>query len=384
MKHFNSLFVIILTILLIAGCEHFETPVDVEKTHTPGRLQKALNQQDLIPGQYVIILSDDIVRVPDVASEMAKTHAATLEFVYQKAIKGFSIHMSAQAASRLAGDARVKYIEQDRWVSVGRPEGKGKPPKPPKGQVTPWGITRVGGPRDGTGETAWIIDTGIDLDHTDLNVDVDRSKNFVPRGKKSPNDGNGHGTHVAGTVAAIDNEQDVVGVAAGATVVAVRVLGNDGSGAYSWVIAGVDYVAANASAGDVANMSLTGPPYLALDEAVEGAASLGIIFSLAAGNDGDNATNYSPARLDHINVYTISAINDQDTMPWWSNYGPPVDYAAPGVNILSTKNGGGTTIKNGTSMSAPHVAGLLLLGSLNTDGTAIDDPYPPPDPIAHY
>ena len=387
MRHFNSLFVIILTILLITGCEHLETPVDIEKTHEPGLLQKASNQQDLIPGQYVIVLSDDIVRVPDVASEMARTHAATLGFIYRKAIKGFSVHMSAQAVSRLAGDVRVKYIEQDRWVSVGKPEGKGKPPKPPKppkGQVIPWGITRVGGHLDGTGSTAWIIDTGIDLDHTDLNVDVKMSKNFVPRGKKSPNDGNGHGTHVAGTIAAIDNEQDVVGVAAGATVVAVRVLGNDGSGAYSWVIAGVDYVATEASPGDVANMSLTGPPYQALDEAVWKAAEEGIIFSLAAGNDGDNAINYSPARLDHTNVYTVSAINDLDTMPWWSNSGPPVDYAAPGVSILSTKNGGGTTTLSGTSMSAPHVAGILLLGPVQADGTAKDDLDENPDPIAHY
>jgi subtilisin family serine protease len=217
-----------------------------------------------------------------------------------------------------------------------------------------------------------------------LNVDAGRSVSFVTRGKNSAKDGNGHGTHVAGTIAAIDNGIDVIGVAAGATVIAVRVLGNSGSGFYSWVIAGIDHVADNGSSGDVANMSLGGPPSQAVDAAVVAAASKGIMFSLAAGNSSNDANNHTPARVNGDNIYTVSAIDSSDDFAWFSNYGnPPIDWAAPGVSVLSTKKGGGTTTYSGTSMAAPHVAGLLLLGGIQSDGTASGDPDGNPDPIAH-
>jgi subtilisin family serine protease len=246
---------------------------------------------------------------------------------------------------------------------------------------------------DGTGRTAWIIDTGIDLDHPDLNVDLARSVNFVNTGKNSPDDANGHGTHVAGTIGARDNDFGVVGVAAGANVVAVRVLDRNGSGAYSWVIAGVDYVAQTAAAGDVANMSLGGPPSDALDLAVSSAASQGVLFSLAAGNESAPASESSPARVEHLNAYTVSAVDETDCFAWFSNYGaPPVDVAAPGVAINSTFRRGGYEVLNGTSMAAPHVAGVLLLGELSTLGqvapaeNCVDggDPDGDPDPIAHF
>jgi subtilisin family serine protease len=336
------------------------------------------------------------------AREVARGFGVTPRFAYGTALFGFAASVPAGRLNALRNDPRVLYVEQDGIASIPIPR-KSAPKKcavnpnaPGCGgddesgsvsQTTPWGITRVGRPGGATGNTAWIIDTGIDLDHADLNVDVARSENFVTRGRNSPKDGHGHGTHVAGTVAAIDNSIDVVGVAAGATVVAVRVLDNSGSGFYSWVTAGVDYVAANAAAGDVANMSLGGPHNQALHDAIVGAASIPgktIKFSVAAGNSGANASTHEPAHVEHANVYTISAIDSGDCMPWWSNYGnPPVDYAAPGVSVLSTKKGGGTTTMSGTSMSAPHVAGLLLLGGVSSDGTASCDPAAPPDPIAH-
>jgi len=314
-----------------------------------------------------------------------------VELVYTHALTGFTARMSELDAVKLEADPRVDYIEQDKVITLSPPPGKGKPPKDDGGgqapQETPWGITRVGGAGNGSGKTAWVIDTGIDLKHDDLNVDVNRSTNFVTRGKDSPNDGHGHGTHVAGTIAALDNTIDVVGVAAGAALVAIRVLDNRGSGFYSWVIAGVDYVAANASAGDVANVSLGGPPSNALDDAVNTAASIGILFSLAAGNSGDDANNYSPARVEHGNVYTISAIGTDDCLTSWSNYGTPIEFAAPGAAILSTQKGGGSTTMSGTSMSAPHVAGLLLLGIVNSDGLVCIDSDPDGnddrDPVAH-
>jgi subtilisin family serine protease len=145
----------------------------------------------------------------------------------------------------------------------------------------------------------------------------------------------------------------------------------------------VNHVAANGKSGDVANMSLGGSGSNAtLEKAITDAAAKGIKFVIAAGNDGGNAANYTPARVNGTNIYTISAIDSKDCMASWSNWGnPPVDYAAPGVSILSTKKGGGTTTMSGTSMAAPHAAGILLLGAAKTSGSASCDPDGNPDPI---
>ena len=386
-----------MALLLIASCETISTPLTTQPDGDFGT-GELLPSGSPVEGQYIVVLIQREISlgkskaaVSGLAMRiMAENGVAdgAVELVYTHALTGFTARMSELEAVKLQADPRVDYIEQDKVIALGPPPGKGKPPKDDGGgqapQETPWGITRVGGAGNGSGKTAWVIDTGIDLKHDDLNVDVSRSANFVSRGKNSPKDGHGHGTHVAGTIAALDNSIDVVGVAAGAAVVAVRVLDNRGSGFYSWVIAGVDYVAANASAGDVANVSLGGPPSNALDDAVKNAASKGILFSIAAGNSGDVANNYSPGRVEHGNVYTISAIGTDDCLPSWSNYGnPPIEFAAPGVSILSTQKGGGTTTMSGTSMSAPHVAGLLLLGNVSSDGLACSDPDGNPDSIAH-
>ncbi len=312
---------------------------------------------------------------------------ATLKHVYKHSIKGFTMNMPCSAASKAFGDdASIHSLTPDSIVSVSRGKPGGGGGSTP--QTTPWSVTRVGGPVDGTGRTAWVLDTGIDLEHPDLNVDASRGFSAFTKGKNAGfDDGQGHGTHVAGTIAALNNSSDVVGVAAGATVVPVKVLDSRGSGSNSGVIAGVDHVAANASAGDCANMSLGGGVSSALDDAVKNAAqSSGAFFVLAAGNDGDHANNHSPARANGNNIFTISATDSNDNMPSWSNYGnPPVDYAAPGVSILSLRNGGGTTTMSGTSMAAPAACAVLMMrnGNPGTDGNAGNDPDGNPDRIIH-
>lgn len=356
---------------------------------------------------FIFRFADDTpaVQVRQRAAALTNEAEGRLRHIFTTAIKGFSASMSAVAADKLINsnpniigmerNGVVTALPKPPWAGGGTGEGS------LSGQVTPWGVKRVVGTssdgstnlQDGSGKTAWVIDTGIDLNHPDLIVDINRSQNFVLKGKNSPDDGNGHGTHVAGTIAALNNDIDVVGVAAGATVVAVRVLDNSGSGTVDGVVAGIDYVAQMAVPGDVANMSLGARGHFSsLHDAIHSAAENGIIFSIAAGNSGDDAMKYEPAHVEHPNVFTVSAVNDKDGLASWSNFcNGPVDFAGPGVDILSTKKGGGTTTMSGTSMAAPHVAGLALLfgTGIGADGVAKNDTDPgcgtrsAADPIAH-
>lgn len=235
-------------------------------------------------------------------------------------------------------------------------------------QTLPWGIDRVGAYEssttagDCTGSISnvnvYVIDTGADVDHGDLNVV--HHENFAGGPNK---DCHGHGTHVAGTIAARDNNQDVVGVAPGAPITGVKVLSCSGSGSYSGVIAGVDWVTASATLPAIANMSLGGPVSDALDAAVAASAEAGIVYSIAAGNSGEDACTHSPARAGKgVNgIITVAATDKADAETSWSNFGSCVDIWAPGLNILSTSKGGGTATMSGTSMSAPHVGGGAAL-----------------------
>ena len=312
------------------------------------------------------------------ANRSANAASGSVGHVYEHALQGFSVHASARGIEQMArNNPRIDYCEQDQVMTVIDPVFADAAPggvtvTAGGTQQTPPGITRVNGGVSGALGTAWVIDTGIDLTHPDLNVDSVRSKNFVTR-ESSPNDLNGHGSHVSGTIAAKDNTEGVIGVAAGAQLVAVRVLNKRGSGSNSDVIAGVDYVAANGKAGDVANMSLGGGTSVALDTAVLNASQTAakVKFALAAGNDGGDANLHSPARVNGPQIYTIAAFNAENGA-WasFSNYNtPPVDYAEPGVNVLSTWKSGGYTTISGTSMATPHMAGLLLLGSVIDGGS---------------
>ena len=360
------------------------------------------SQSQAISGQYIVTLNeaasksiknDDsykgrLANVNAFVNEMiAAPHmkSTSVKQVYGFAMTGFTATLSPEQLKSLQSDSRVASVEPDVMVklSVAKEETTAMTFV---AQNTPYGITRVNGGVDGTGKTAWIIDSGIDLDHPDLNVDVDRSKSFVP-GEPSPDDQNGHGSHVAGTVAAIDNGIGVIGVASNAKVVALKVLGADGSGATSGIIAALDYVAAVGEPGDAANMSL-GPavPILginsALDNATTRVGAKGIGVAIAAGNSTSIANLYSPARASGENVYTVSAMDSNDQFAYFSNFGSVVDYCAPGVSVYSTSMQGGYATLSGTSMAAPHVCGLLLLGDLRTDGNVFLDPDFNPDPIA--
>ena len=339
---------------------------------------------------YVVEFEDSVrkSRVPLVAARIARDNGGVLRHTYQNTIKGAAIKVPEARKARLLRNRNVKRLEEDRKFKIVAPGTK--PTRDSNNTSTPaqeipWGITRIGGAADGTGKTAWVIDTGIDLNHPDLNVNPKLGFNaFSGKEGRSTDDGNGHGTHVAGTIAAVDNDLGVVGVAAGATVVPIKVLSSDGSGTTSGVIAGVDHVAANAASGDVANMSLGGGISPILDEAVINAAKQGIKFVLAAGNESDNVNNHSPARVEGTNIYTVSAMASGDRWASFSNFGnPSIDFSAPGVSIKSTWNDGGYRSISGTSMAAPHVAGILLLGNVNTDSTVVGDPDGNPDPIAH-
>ena len=363
-----------------------------------------------IEGQYIVVFNKNMIE--DVSSKYPENYSkaqeamtdetkkvlakasisAEIVSVYSNTLSGATLKLTKSQVEQLKGKKEIAYIEQDRIVVFAPPCGtpSGGPcgePDPGTGstQEIPYGILRVNGIANYTGTAvAWVVDTGIDLDHPDLNVDASRGFNAFTSGRdsKSTDDGNGHGTHVSGTIAAKNNDFGVIGVAPGAIVIPVKVLDSRGSGSYSGVIAGVDFVGAKGKSGDVANLSLGGPVSQALDDAILAASSKGIKFALAAGNESSDANNSSPARVNGTNIVTISAMDVNDTWAYFSNFGnPPVDYAAPGLSIKSTWKGGGYNTISGTSMAAPHAAGVLLLGAANTDGFVSSDPDGNPDPI---
>jgi aqualysin 1 len=275
--------------------------------------------------------------------------------------------------AELRADANVEYVVADGEASI-------------SAQTTPYGIglinatsssTKAG---DGSGTVSnvnvYVIDTGVDTSHPDLNLV--QFVNFAKGGGGRGGDCNGHGTHVAGTIAAKDDTQGVVGVAPGAPIRAVKVLNCQGSGQWSWIISGINWVTANHGSNAVANMSLGGGANQAVDDAVRNSATNGVFYGLAAGNDGANACNQSPARAGagtNNGIATVAAIDSASQEASWSNDGPWVDIWAPGVNVLSTWTGGGYNTISGTSMASPHVTGggaLYLSGHSGASPEAVE------------
>jgi subtilisin family serine protease len=303
-------------------------------------------------------------RVAGAVQNLERRHGFRSEHVYSAAVRGFSARLTARQIADLEDDPMVSHVELDGTMAI-------------VAQTLPWGIDRIDADLSSTlaGEgsgtvsnvNGYIIDTGIDTSHADLNV-----VGHVKFATGPNSDCHGHGTHVAGTVAASDNTLDVVGVAPGMRLTGVKVLGCGGTGSTSGVIKGVDWVTANAVKPAIANLSLGGSASTALDNAVKKSADSGVFYSIAAGNSGTNACTSSPARAGtHNGVMTTAATDSNDEEASFSNFGPCVDIWAPGVGILSTRRGGGTTTFSGTSMAAPHVGGTgALYLSSNTSASA--------------
>jgi subtilisin family serine protease len=355
----------------------------------------------VIPDQYIVVLKDDDAarsseqatnsrarrggQDPNqVANEQAQRHGLKVRNVYQNTIKGYSAVIPEGELQEVEDDPRVAFVEPDKEIKATRNKKRKKRSRTTSAtsQTLPWGIKKIAADTsstkagDGSGEVsninAYIIDTGIGT-HGDLNVTSRAAFNATKDGKNY--DCNGHGTHVAGTVAAKDNTSAVVGAAPATPLTGVKVLGCDGSGTTSGVIAGVDWVTAHATKPAMANMSLGGGASSALDLAVQKSADSGIFYAVAAGNDGKDACTKSPARAGagtDNGILTVAATNSNDGEASFSNYGKCVDIWAPGTNVLSTKMGGGTTTMSGTSMASPHVggAGALYL-SKNTSASPI-------------
>jgi subtilisin family serine protease len=263
---------------------------------------------------------------------------------------------------RVEEDAQVKALAKPPWA------GGGNSTQPP--QVLEWNIDRIDAElawntSRGTSVKVAIIDTGIDKDHPDLMANLKGGINFVPRGwKVDPeawDDDNGHGTHVAGIAAAVDNEIGVIGASPEAYLYAVKVLDRTGSGYVSDVIAGIQWAIDNDM--DVINMSLgTDSDIQSLHDAVDAAYAANIVVVAAAGNDGDtdpdSDVDYPAA---YSSVIAVAATDSEDIRASWSSDGTEVELAAPGVEVRSTWKGGKYKVLSGTSMASPHVAGTVAL-----------------------
>jgi subtilisin len=358
------------------GCRHVVCGALVICALVPGSASAAES-----PSSYIVTLrSGD----PGAAAEDARRrHGADVAHVYRHALRGYAGRMSERAAAEIAHEDRVSSVIADRRVSVAA-------------QSLPTGIDRIDGELsstasgDGMGSVSVdvaVIDTGIDVDHPDLNVAGGRNCSTG----RSYDDGNGHGSHVAGTIGAKDDANGVVGVAPGSRLWAVRVLNNAGSGSWSSVICGVDWVTANAGTIEVANMSLggsgsdTGCNDDGLHEAICNSVAAGVTYAVAAGNESDDSASHVPAAYDE--VITVSALADfngksgggaaptcrsdeDDTFANFSNFGADVDLIAPGVCINSTWKGGGYNTISGTSMASPHVAGAAALYKAGSPGAS--------------
>ena len=402
MKTRNLLAAFFLTsflVLFLSGCQE-ETPfTDTGITGSTVLVEPQFEADDLVvPGEYIVLFKEGQVRsILDRAVDTFATREAKIAFVeenepevmadiqevlaglgipasnileyYTASMTGVGVRLSEEELLRVQQSPLVEQLEYNRRVEL-EPGTAEEEEAFNKGysDVVPCAIQQAGGYRTVSSSTKrwiWIVDSGIDLDHPDLNV-VTKYPYARSFSGGSANDCQGHGTHVAGIAAARKNGFGVVGVAAGAPVVPVKVMyGCSNSGFDHSILAGIDHVAKYAIAGDVVNLSLGKTIGYGCSSrsmykrTLEKIGRAGVWMAIAAGNEGQHSGFVEPACLSLPRGYTVSAMN---CYGYWGNlnYGaPPVDYVAVGINVLSTYKYGGYTRLTGTSMAAPVVAGIL-------------------------
>jgi len=332
-----------------------------------GQFKTAPISSNAIDNQYIVVLKDDAVAenegifssqanakaVQMLTDNLGLRYKATVTRNFKSALKGGVFTMSKKQAQRLANDPRVKLVEQDQTISIAATQSN-----------PTWGIDRVDQRNlplsdsysyntGASNVNAYILDTGIDNNHSDFGGRSSSGYDFIDNDNDA-SDCQGHGTHVAGTVGS-----NTYGVAKDVNLIGVRVLDCEGSGSYSAIISGMDWVADNHTKPAVANMSLGGGSSSSIDDAVQGMTNAGVTVVVAAGNDNDNACSYSPAGAP--SAITVGSTTSSDKRSSFSNYGSCLDIYAPGSNITSTRNNGGTQTMSGTSMASPHVAGIAAL-----------------------
>jgi subtilisin family serine protease len=398
-KKILMLLVTVLTAGILLAQE--ETPPQVNPNSKP------------IPDQYIVILKEsaakpvvkqqkknnnreqkekdnkpardqNLKKIKDV-QDKKKIKESSVLATFADLVVGFSAKLSKEEVDALKSDSDVEGVYQDYEIFVTLEKSEMTITDTYMAQQTSCAVTAAGGPADGSKKSTWIwiLDTGIQTSHPDLNVVTNSTyaKSFISG--QSIQDGHGHGTHVAGIAAAKNNDIGVVGVSAGAPVVPVKVLSNSGSASLTSITDGLNHVAKYDMPGDVVNMSLGGYPiYIFCDiinpflySAVKNLGESGTFVCIAAGNDGDcnGATKTNPGCINGTRIYTVGSITCSNTCSGFSNWGTSVvDWAAVGSSVLSTCINSTYCSKSGTSMATPVVAGIIhARGSAPVSGGTI-------------